>query len=507
MSEMSEQPIFSPEQSRQVGVQVGEQLLNSNSYADLRIEDLENEEVIRKGESYPEEVARLHGLNRRIVDLAWESLLSRVPAPSDGEAANVVVPKMLVSETEERDVRLPYLIREDSDSTDKGLVKTAYAEAKGDLQGLALEIVNLAQEESNIASTPESLKGDISDPRKVIEKVGIDRLMNMGATMVPVGELGFCFAIPIPSEKSVLGAMLPPALSEYIVITDPELNSQIADSFFASPAIVKAYLLDEIGSGQWTINRSVESKFSSVALKKYPELEAKLEGVNGPLKKHVYELLEKEAEKEGSVYVTEIFRDHHDYDAMLGKAEPKMDRVGSESGAKVFKVSPHEEGLLFEWESQVFEITFRKAGEPRSERKERPPKYETKSAIAYLDGDEVKFRDVRQPEELDASPEDPEDYFTPKQVSSDYDTIEYFFDWTTKVLSMKQLQKLGNHAVEEAKGLVGRLGRTISIGEYFARIKETRIWPGIEYFASKSPGFIRTDETTLPPSPEIVRQN
>ena len=114
--------------------------------------------------------------------------------------------------------------------------------------------------------------------------VGQDRLMNVLPTLVQVPDLGFCFALPIPrDEGDNFGVFMAPTLDSYLIVTNPELNAKLADTFFSSSAILKYYALQEMVSAQLMLKNRLESRFRDAALQKYPEMKNNVETVKKPL--------------------------------------------------------------------------------------------------------------------------------------------------------------------------------------------------------------------------------
>lgn len=240
---------------------------------------------------------------------------------------------------------------------------------------------------------------------------------------------------------------------------DPKLNSQLADTFFSSPALVKAFMLKEIATTQKMLNHRLEELFTDVALKKYPEMKKTVEDITDPLKTHVFDLMEKDLKTNDSLQVTTVYRDRYDVNVLQGKAKPKADRIGSEGGDTTFTVKRHEQGGL------LFEI-------------DALPKKEfvriTKDGTGQL-----KFEDL--PVEKPTLPKESGEFMT---IGTEAERMEESFGRLVNVFTVEQLKTHGKTAIEEGKRIVNKLLQTTSLVEYFNGLRQTTIYPHTEYLVS-----------------------
>jgi hypothetical protein len=506
MSE-GEQSIFSSEANQQIGQAIGGRLLDSESYADLKVDDLVSSGLVGKNESFPEGISRLLGLNKRIAGLSLDVLCQRIPPPTDGDKINAVVPNLLVSEADERAVRLHALNLDEETQTNP--VAEAHDAAKHDLQTLSLEVLNAAKSEANKQEVPESIRDEVSDPQEVLAKFPPEQFMNIEPTIVRVPQVGHCFALPIPSEsKSTLSMFLPPSLDDYLIVLDSELNSQLADSLFENPNVLRFFLLDQIKSSQQSIVRNLESKFRDIAIEKYPQLEARVETVTSPLANHVYDLLEQEVDQYGEVYVTEVLRDHYDRNALLGKAEARQSRVGSESFDNKFTIRKNEAGgLYFEWPGNGFEWETDYSTDPPTRKMVCTPVINSAIVNRSEDG-KLVYSDIEP--ESSRSPEDhpdPESDFKPRRLDTDSEHLERLFQKMSGVFSLEQLKQLGNNGIKDAEQLVNRLNQVGTLHELFSELRSTQIYPKSEYLFSKDPGLYVVDAFNDPAKAAKAKYN
>lgn len=431
----------------------GVALLEDKSYARLTEDDLRDQGIIPSGQVFADFLIENLGLNRSLQTEAMARLTWQIPSPIDTQVVHRALAGKVLSPNEELDIRRS-AFHEQSD-----LLRSL--SEKADKRFFALQVLENAgilQEDGDSSFDPENIR---ANPKLVEECI------RQEPTTIRT-EKGRYFALLVPRSSTgglegYLFTIMPSHIGEYIVVTDPHKNSELSTYLFSQPDLLRYYLAEALKGIQSEMRLALGQEFSKAALNKYERVNKEVEQINSPLSIHVFNLLMKDARNKRGAIIIDIFRDDDDVAAMKGESSPKKDRIGLESGARVFEVQTEEDRLALSWDDK--DVIWEE-GEQDGMRTRKmvyiPARFK---AYVRKNSAQTSLEYGVQDEAGDIVWETDETRFgKASKVRSLFENI--------KAISMEQRLKLGEAGVREAKRVIGQLLKTQSSVEFFDQAKD-----------------------------------
>jgi len=437
MAETAQPPEGQPNQEAlALALKVGDSLLHDYEYSRLNEEDLHRHNIIPQEQTFTNFMMDRLGLNRSLQPDAVERVTSQIPAPQDTEMVYQALERQILTPDEELTIRRRAL------GEDNNLLRTLENLARpkvGEFARRVLDAADIWRKDNDSSFDPDQVTKDPGLLAKILER------QPQAIRIEEDDNRYFALLVPRKGTDGLAGLLLsaiPPDIGEYVVVTDPDKNSELSTYLFNQPDLIRYYTAQALESIQSQRKQDLDAEFRTVSIDKYERTKKEVDDINLPLKRHASNLLKEDTKKKGEITLLTVFRDQYDVAAVKGTAPPKTDRVGSESGGKVYRVRVEGDNLLFSWgndpssEPDVLQVY------ARFNQESNKFKYGTKNQ------DEIVWKE--------------HDYGSPIAY------VENIF-YSIRALSEEQRLRFGEGGIQEAQKVINQLLRTQSSVEFFSK--------------------------------------
>lgn len=457
-----------PDEEKVLIAKLAAELFSSSSYTNLKEEDLRNQGMIQPDESLEDFIKKQLGLRETLQPAAISSLLDELPPSSELSEEQETKTQVFFTPEEESYIRRAVLGSENNQD-----VLSALADSE--------EMIRFTYQVFESIGSIEDDGETSFDINKLASNLDrVERTLRRPPRTLEIrGEKYFALSVPKESESSglgsIIGAMMGPSLSHHLIVSDPERNRALTSQILKTPELMRYYLAKHLREQQEIRKTHLTNEFRTASLKKYEQIETEVKEYNLPFQRHAFNLLLKEASA-GELELNIIFRDRHDADTIKGKAEPKLDRVGTESSDKFLTLRSEEPGVLsFFWNYQKIEYV--------SEDGERVMK-----RIPTREQADVRFNEETNSFELRSYKNDQaNEWVNKKEYDGSGWVIKTLLD-RLSIVTHEQRTRIGTDIYQEANLIKRELEAIQNPIELFMKLREYQLagYPNNEFILSKS---------------------
>lgn len=433
----------------EIALKVGASMLKDKDYARLGEDDMRNQNIIPKDQTFSGFLMERLGLTSSIQPEAVDRLTSQLPPPQDTLIVNQALERQILTPAEELTIKRGILLREQDDALQD--LERASKSEREEFAQMVLDNAGIWKKGNESSFDPEKVRNNPDMIMKILKYRPEAIRME--------GEDNRYFALSVPQEKTggligFFGAMMPRA-DDYVVVTDSARNSELTDYIFSHPNLLRYYTAKELQTIESEKLQTLDQEFGRASIDKYDRIKKELERINFPLRKHAFELLMKDVQEKGEITLITIFRDRPDVAALKGEAPPKTDRLGIESGWQVYKISTEGNNLRIVSDNKKYPLQYYARINSDENRLEYGIKNE-KGEIVWGHDDTLRY----------------------KEVDGKTITAEWGTSMSEPVLSSivalasDQRLKYGEAGVQEAQKVTGQLLKTQSSVEFFSKSSE-----------------------------------
>lgn len=449
----------------EIASKIGNDLLAGQQYAGLSVADFIREGVIPNAQKFPEYVIGKLALDGSLQVEAFERLTLDIPPPVDTSEVMISQQTKLPHEVEMQ-IRKSVLLGEHPDFT--------FLRDQSGIGDLAYKIIilsDLLENEDGKSFHPQNLNGNLS----LLEKI----MASDPRGLTIDGVTHFALRIPLEFENEFTVSfknMMKTPIGDYLVVTSPDNNSQLATEFFQNEALVQYYLAVKIEKIQKEKMQELQQSFRSLSLSKYKDVQQELVKTNLPVQRHFFDLLIHDSQQ--GMTLMSIFRDAYDVSVYQGETESEKGRLQSDSTVNSFAIkSDGENTLTFTWKESV--------GLQRTN--ETTIESYTEQVTQQVDvrfnkeANQFEFREHIDGQVTEWSNDN-------YKYSGTAYPIKNLFEGITAV-SLADRLKVGSIIYDDIAPLIARLTHTTTASEFCTVLKEFELsgYPAIEYIVNTNP--------------------
>lgn len=477
-----------PQDSRNLAQKVGTKLLGEFKYANLRPADLESQGVIQ-GADFPTFIFKELGLDQSLVPEALEAVMAYLPPPVDTPVVEAAKHRRYFTKGEELELRR-YACGDESQIL-------AQIEAASGIGSLVAEILQRAQ----VVEVDEATSFDpqkIRDNPELLETM----LLRHKPTVTKVNDLR-CFALRVPRKKEtnalgfVLSTLMPATLEQFVIVGDPDANSDLSEMVYANPQLLKYFLAHSLVDLQAQRVAQLREQLSKASGEKYGAIEREVGATNFPAQRHLFDLLRQDCQR-APLTLMKLTRGKEDVAFIEGTAPQRLNRVGVEAMTETYQVTPgNDDSVRFSWE--MAEMVW----ETQAGKRVLVPQTKTVLVEARPNSKENSFEFRR------VDGDSNQEWTSESQYSGPIFWIRNLFS-SIQVVSIAQQIDHGEFLQEDIDHASKTLLKTRSSAEFFAKVRELGVahYPSIEHLVNSNPKvkFV-VDAFPLTIPPEVANQN